>query len=192
MNLKDVLKDLEFWQAPRNQPEKLKKLQSAIQAQLIGYAKNKCGLNYEDACDVVQNLFVTILRNPPTNTDNIMGWLVTIIRNDAIRVHNRRNRQNKLAEELRLHHEEKKRVGELQEQVEDARGPLAECIERLTQVQRQLIIERYFGGLQLQEIANQLKHVSSSLGYHCQLALKSLKRCLKSKGVIWGIDEMTR
>lgn len=143
--------------------------------------------------DVLQEVFVTIWtragRYPPVQT-NPFGWLTSMVRNKAIDMI-----RAKKAPEVPLQwtdadgeehsHDVADASGSPLEQLLGAEsdGRLSDCLGRLEQVQRQVVMMAYYDGLTHVQLAEQLKHPLGTIKAWVRRSLLKLKDCLGAEGL---------
>jgi len=120
----------------------------------------------ETAEEILSDVFVIIWRQIDQfdfKTNNIYTWLVTLARNKAIDVLNRRG--GKMLPDYSYEYEQEHIIPKLSadvkalelEEVLNRKGKMEKALGSLTDAQRYVLELSYYGGLDQEEIANKLK-----------------------------------
>ncbi len=148
---------------------------------LIYSIPRRHGLTEEDASDIVQNVFLIVLRNLAKlrQQDHLSAWLITIAQHETLRYTKRTQRE--VIGEWEFPAEAPHLSGELQ-QLERAEI-LQQALERLEQMERKVIL-----ALQADpppsydELAAKLNIPRGSIGYWRKRALEHLRQYLHELG----------
>lgn len=147
------------------------KLYREFYPKVFGYVRSK--VNPSDAEDVTANVFVKVYANLERFDEqraSLSTWIYTITHNTVI---DHWKRQEKAPLSLEEHLEY------LTEDAADMDGSLealSEALEKLTSVQRDVVILHYYFGLQHREIAQKLHLSPANTRKICSLALTALRK----------------
>lgn len=150
------------------------KLYREFYPKVFGYVRSK--VNPSDAEDVTANVFVKVYANLERFDEqraSLSTWIYTITHNTVI---DHWKRQEKAPLSLEEHLEY------LTEETADMDGSLEalpEALEKLTTVQRDVVILHYYFGLQHTEIAQKLHLTPANTRKICSLALATLRKNMK-------------
>jgi RNA polymerase sigma factor (sigma-70 family) len=147
------------------------------QAPLLRYACRFLGGDVERARDVVQDTFVRLLAQPPSEVDgHVAEWLYTVCRNRALDVLRKEGRMRPFGE------------GQMERLTQPARPPargLEEAetreavlglIDRLPANQQEVIRLKFQGGLSYKEISGITSLSVSNVGFLIHTAVARLRR----------------
>lgn len=149
------------------------RLISSYLPRLVAYAWALCG-DYQTGQDVVQEVLLVAYRKresmPPAA--GLAGWLLTIVRFEALNARRKLARVEPLADELidRLYGSAAPSCSPKQVEA------LSRCVESLVGRMSELVRAHYFGGLSLREIAPRLGlslNATKQLLYRARLALRA-------------------
>ena len=144
------------------------KLYREFYPKVFGYIRSK--VSPSDADDVTANVFVKVFANLERFDEQRAGlstWIYTITRNTVIDYW---KRQEKTPLSLEEHSEY------LTEERDDMLQSLSEALDKLTSVQRDVVILHYYFGLQHTEIAQKLRLSPANTRKICSLALAALRK----------------
>ena len=147
------------------------KLYRDFYPKVFGYVRSK--VSTSDAEDVAANVFVKVYANLESFDEpraSLSTWIYTITHNTVIDYW---KRQEKAPLSLEEHLEY------LAEETADMDGSLealSEALEKLTSVQRDVVILHYYYGLQHSEIAQKLRLTPANTRKICSLALATLRK----------------
>lgn len=141
----------------------------------------------ETAEEVLSDVFVIIWRQIDQfdfKTNNIYTWLVTLARNKAIDVLNRRG--GKMLPDYSDEYEKEHIIPKLSADVEaleleevlNRKGKMEKALGSLTDAQRYVLELSYYGGLDQEEIANKLKIPNVTVKSKMQVAIGNLMQKL--------------
>jgi len=136
---------------------------------LVAYACS-CGVDFASAEDVVQQVFLKMLRSWQSKPQVPLAYLYRATRNACMNLRRDRMRENELPEEESwfLHSSGN------QEQV----LTLQKGLRDLPEEQRETIFLRIWSGMTLLEIANATKTPLNTIASRYRYALEKLRRCL--------------
>lgn len=138
---------------------------------VLGYVRAK--VNPSDAEDVTANVFVKVYANLERfdeQRSSLSTWIYTITHNTVID-HWKRQERAPLSLEEHLEYLSEETPG-----MDDALDALSEAMEKLTGVQRDVVILHYYFGLQHGEIARKLRLTPANTRKICSLALAVLRK----------------
>lgn len=147
------------------------KLYQEFYPKVLGYVRSK--VSPSEAEDVTANVFVKVYANLERFDEqraSLSTWIYTITHNTVID-HWKRQKKAPLFLEEHLEY--------LAEEAADMDGSLealSEALEKLTSVQRDVVILHYYFGLQHTEIAQKLRLTSANTRKICSLALAALRK----------------
>ena len=137
---------------------------------VFGYVRSK--VNPSDAEDVTANVFVKVYANLERFDEqraSLSTWIYTITHNTVI---DHWKRQEKAPLSLEAHLEYLTE----ETQADDMLQTLSEALEKLTSIQRNVVILHYYFGLQHTEIARKLRLTPANTRKICSLALAALRK----------------
>ena len=147
------------------------KLYEEFYPKVLGYVRSK--VSPSDAEDVTANVFVKVYANLERFDEQracLSTWIYTITHNTVID-HWKRQERAPLSLEEHLEYLTEDSPGR-----DDALEALSEALEKLTSVQRDVVILHYYFGLQHAEIAQKLRLTPANTRKICSLALASLRK----------------
>src|SRR6185503_14761103 len=125
------------------------------------------------ADDLVQDTWLAALRRPPSATGEARPWLGRVVRNLAR--NRRRDRSRREAREELVHEERTFPGPDALAQEAEAQRLLAEAVTRLAEPLRDVIVLRYFQGLDSSAAAARLGVPASTVRTRLQRALEALR-----------------
>jgi RNA polymerase sigma-70 factor (ECF subfamily) len=135
-----------------------------------------------DADDVCQDAFIIALRrlDQCRAPERFRAWLLTIVRNAAIEKVHKRDRRRSVS---LSHLEERADASDPSRETYRAeiRSDLREVIDRLTELQRRVLLLHDLDGLRHKEIAEELGITAGSSRVHLHLARKAMRNALKDR-----------
>ena len=138
---------------------------------VLGYVRSK--VSPSDAEDVTANVFVKVYANLERFDEekaSLSTWIYTITHNTVID-HWKRQGKAPLSLEEHLEYLTEDTPGR-----DDALDMLSEALDKLTPVQRDVVILHYYFGLQHTEIAQKLHLTPANTRKICSLALAALRK----------------
>lgn len=147
----------------------------------------KIVIDKETSEEILSDVFVIIWRQIDQfdfKTNNIYTWLVTLARNKAIDVLNRRG--GKMLPDYNDEYEKENIIPKLSADVEaleleevlNRKGKMEKALSSLTDAQRYVLELSYYGGLDQEEIANKLKIPTVTVKSKLQVAIGNLMQKL--------------
>lgn len=140
--------------------------------------------HHADAEDVAQTAFLVALRrlDDCRNPESFGGWLLSIVRN---RARNLLRRESVRATEEIPESADSRLPGPDREfERVELRGWLEEALERLTPVQREVVLLHDVQGWKHREIAERLEMPAGTVRSHLHFARKELRRILEPKVMV--------
>lgn len=136
---------------------------------LAAYACS-CGLDFASAEDVVQQVFLKVLRAQPSKPEVPLAYLYRATRNACLNLHRDRLRETELPEgETWLLHSNENREQIL---------TLQRALRDLPEEQRETVFLRIWSGMTLLEIANATETPLNTVASRYRYALEKLRHCL--------------
>ena len=148
------------------------KLYREFYPKVLGYVRSR--VNPSDAEDVTANVFVKVYANLERFDEqraSLSTWIYTITHNTVID-HWKRQESAPLSLEEHLEYLTEDAAPEM----DDTLQALSEALEKLTPVQRDVVILHYYYGLQRSEIAQKLRLTPANTRKICSLALATLRK----------------
>ena len=148
------------------------KLYREFYPKVLGYVRSK--VSPSDAEDVTANVFVKVYANLEHFDEqraSLSTWIYTITHNTVID-HWKRQESAPLSLEEHLEYLSEDAAPEM----DDTLQALSEALEKLTPVQRDVVILHYYYGLQHSEIARKLHLTPANTRKICSLALTALRK----------------
>ena len=146
------------------------KLYREFYPKVFGYVRSR--VSPSDAEDVTANVFVKVYANLERFDEeraSLSTWIYTITHNTVI---DHWKRQEKAPLSLEEHLEYLTEEAGMDEALQE----LSEALEKLTSVQRDVVILHYYFGLQHSEIAQKLHLTPANTRKICSLALAALRK----------------
>lgn len=145
----------------------------------------------ETAEEILSDVFVIIWRQIDSfdfKTNNVYTWLVTLARNKAVDVLNRKG--GKQLPEYNDDYEKEYIIPKLSpevkaielEEVLENKGKMEKALGSLTDAQRYVLELSYYGGMDQEEIANKLKIPTVTVKSKLQVAIGNLMQKLSEAG----------
>jgi RNA polymerase sigma factor (sigma-70 family) len=153
-------------------PELLGRLLDRHAATLELYARQLCNCPE----DVVQEAFVELARQPALPEDHILPWLYRVVRNKAI---------SAVRSERRLKSHESQAAGGRRAWFEHSPGDAIDAatavgiLEDLSQLEREVVVARIWGGLTFQQIGQLVGATDSTAHRRYESALAAIRRKIK-------------
>jgi len=139
------------------------------------------GISGEDVDDIYQNIFLSIVRHPPSHGTSLGAYLKTVVRNHVRdyyrRMTSRHNIATKYAEFLKIICTENVHKNEFV-QVDLFRKTMKLLKDALPPYMTYVIIERYIRGKNVNEIASKLGIRKRSVSRYCCVGIKRLRHLL--------------
>jgi RNA polymerase sigma-70 factor, ECF subfamily len=152
-------------------PDEVKSLYERHGSALAAYACS-CGLDFASAEDVVQQVFLKMLRVQPAKLEMPLAYLYRATRNACLNVRRDRMRETDLPEgESWFLHSSGNREQVL---------TLQTALRELPEEQRETIFLRIWSGMTLLEIADATETPLNTVASRYRYALEKLRRCLGS------------
>ena len=142
---------------------------------VFGYVRSKVGP--EEAEDVTADVFVKVYANLEgfdQERASLSTWIYTITHNTVI---DHWKKQERAPLSLQEHLEYLPAEGS--EAMDEELQALSQALEKLTDVQRDVVLLHYYYGLRHQEIAQKLRLTPANTRKICSLALASLRKILQ-------------
>ena len=151
-------------------PDEVKSLYERHGAALVAYACS-CGLDFASAEDVVQQVFLKMLRAQPSKLEVPLAYLYRATRNACMNFRRDRMRETELPEGQSwfLHNSGN------QEQV----FALQKALRDLPEEQRETVFLRIWSGMTLLEIADATETPLNTVASRYRYALEKLRHCLR-------------
>ncbi len=136
-------------------------------------ARQLCAADPQGADDLVQDVWVAALEQPPRHRSRLASWLATVARN-LLASRLRRPSTGQAAEGLdRPQDEDSDELDRAQ--VGEARSAVANAVQRLRDPYREVLILRFYDGLELVEIARRTERPLETVRTQLRRALVQLR-----------------
>lgn len=163
---------------PRAQPhpEALAELIARYERPLLQYTRRLVG-DAEQAKDVVQEAFLRLVKDGPTDEDHARAWLYTVCRNLAF---DQKRQERRVQTPLELSKTDPPTVTELLVQKEEGVA-VQQLLLLLPANQREVVRLKFQAGLSYKEIAAVTALSVSNVGFLLHVALKTLRRLFEEE-----------
>lgn len=171
--------------APDNRASQMEAIVAQFETPLLRYAARIAG-SASYAEDVVQNTFVKLFRNWKKGTRptaRLKAWLYRVVHNEAVDLVRRESRLSL----LHARHAEQKAAEcpdghNCPDHVADRLRAVLQCIQKLPQLERQVLLLRVEEGLSYREISDVTGRTEGNIGCILHNAVKKLAAKAKTLG----------
>jgi len=160
------------------QEEFVKQALAQYESPLIGYAVSFLH-DVDRARDVVQDTFIRLYQQDAEKVSGgLKTWLFTVCRNRSLDILRKEKRIVSLEEEEFAKVPTLNRTPVERVDLEERVGQVKECLQRLSENQREVILLKFEQGLSYEEISTVTKLSSGNVGFLLHTGLKRLRELL--------------